>query len=70
MQNATDQGTVPVTPRGAETGYWDAITGEPLPANLARAARAEEIAFMLDWRVWDEVPVEECYQVTGKKPWE
>ena len=23
---------------------------------------------MLDWRVWDEVPVEQSYQRTGKKP--
>ena len=68
MQHPIDQSAVPVTPLGAATGYWGAITGEPLPANLAKAARAEEIEFMLDWQVWEEVPVEQSYQVTGKKP--
>ena len=37
--------------------YWDELTGEPLPRQLTRAARLEELAFMDDWRVWDVVPV-------------
>ena len=48
--------------------YWDQTTGEPLPAHLARAARAEEIAFMKDWRVWDKVPTSMSWRVSGRAP--
>jgi hypothetical protein len=48
--------------------YWDAITNEELPADLTAAARAEELAFMTEWQVWDVVPVAECWKNTGKKP--
>jgi hypothetical protein len=48
--------------------YWDAITNEELPAGLTSAARAEELAFMAEWKVWDVVPVAECWKNTGKKP--
>ena len=51
-----------------EGKYWDANTGEPLPSALARAARREELDFMIGWGVWDEVPVEECRRVTNKNP--
>ena len=36
--------------------YRDATTGEELPGNLVEAARAEEIAFMQSWQVWEVVP--------------
>jgi hypothetical protein len=48
--------------------YWDAITNEELPANLTAEARAEELAFMDEWKVWDVVPLTECWKNTGKKP--
>jgi hypothetical protein len=48
--------------------YWDAITNEELPADLTAAARAEELAFMNEWKVWDVVPLAECWKNTGKKP--
>jgi hypothetical protein len=48
--------------------YWDAITNEELPADLTAEARAEELAFMNEWRVWDVVPLTECWKNTGKKP--
>jgi hypothetical protein len=48
--------------------FWDEVTGEPLPAALVRASRAEELDFLKDWDVWEEVPVEECHRVTGRKP--
>jgi hypothetical protein len=48
--------------------YWDAITNEELPADLTAAARAEELAFMAEWQVWDVVPVVECWKNTGKRP--
>jgi hypothetical protein len=48
--------------------YWDAITNEELPADLTAEARAEELAFMKEWGVWDVVPVSECWKTTGKRP--
>jgi len=39
-----------------------------LPAELVRASRAEELEFLKAWEVWDEVRVEECFKVTGRKP--
>jgi hypothetical protein len=48
--------------------FWDELTGEHLPADLVRASRAEEIEFLKAWEVWDEVRVEECHRVTGRRP--
>jgi hypothetical protein len=48
--------------------YWDAITNEELPADLTAESRAEELAFMKEWGVWDVVPVSECWKNTGKRP--
>ena len=47
---------------------YDELTGEELAPALVRAARKEEVDFMLDWDVWEEVPVEQCRKVTGKGP--
>ena len=59
---------VQLSPEGEQASYWDENTGEPLPSDLAQAARLEEIAFMQSWRVWDEVLVEECRRATKKTP--
>ena len=48
--------------------FWDELTGEHLPTELVRASRAEELEFLREWEVWEEVPVEECHKVTGRKP--
>jgi hypothetical protein len=48
--------------------YWDAITNAELPADLTAASRAEEIAFMKEWHVWDVVPISESWRLTGKAP--
>jgi hypothetical protein len=48
--------------------YWDAITNEELPPELTAASRAEEIAFMREWEVWDVVPVSESWRLTGRAP--
>lgn len=53
---------------GQSTGFWDVNTGEPPPADLSSAARLEEIGVMLDWKVWDEVPTEECRRRMVKRP--
>jgi len=49
-------------------GYVDDITGDKLPTKETEAARWEEIEFMGDWKVWDEVDIEECRRATGKGP--
>ena len=48
--------------------FWDEVSGEQLPAELVRASRAEELEFLKAWEVWDEVRVEECFKITGRKP--
>lgn len=50
------------------TTFRDNLSGEALPAHLVRYARREEIDFMLEWQVWEEVPVARCWQATGKGP--
>jgi hypothetical protein len=53
---------------GGDRQYWDENTGEKLPPELVAASRGEELEFMAGWQVWDEVPISECLQRTGKKP--
>jgi hypothetical protein len=48
--------------------YLEDITHEELPADLTAEARAEELAFMNERKVWDIVLVAECWKNTGKKP--
>jgi hypothetical protein len=48
--------------------YFDNLSGSALPPRLVEKARKEEIDFMLDWEVWEEVPVARCWQATGKGP--
>ena len=57
-----------VEDEGAAPEFWDEISGEALPTHLVQASRAEELKFMSDWEVWEEAPVAECHQVTGRKP--
>jgi hypothetical protein len=62
-------GTPPrVEDEGAAPEFWDEISGEVLPTHLVQASRAEELEFMNEWEVWEEAPVTECHQVTGRKP--
>jgi hypothetical protein len=48
--------------------YFDNLSGSALPPRLVEKARKEEIDFMVDWEVWEEVPVARCWQATGKGP--
>jgi hypothetical protein len=48
--------------------YFDNLSGVALPPKLVEKARKEEIDFMIDWAVWEEVPVARCWQTTGKGP--
>lgn len=47
---------------------FDEYTGDELPPQLVREARAEEVAMMEEWAVWDVVEVAEAHRVTGKPP--
>ena len=51
-----------------EGEYVDQKTGQPLDQGLAKAARLEEIAFMKKIGLYEEVPIEECWEKTGKPP--
>ena len=48
--------------------YVDQRTGEPLDPALARAARLEEVSYMKKIGLYDEVPIQECWDMTGKGP--
>ena len=51
-----------------EGEYVDQKTGQQLDPALARAARLEEIEFMKKIGLYEEVPIEECWEKTGKAP--
>lgn len=44
------------------------MSGKPLSKAGVQAARAEEIDFANKYRVWDLVPIQEAYDVTGQAP--
>ena len=48
--------------------FWGDISGKPLPPNLVRSSRQEEIDFMESWTVWHTVLVSQCWETTGKAP--
>jgi hypothetical protein len=48
--------------------YIDQKTGEYLDPELARRARLEEIQFMKKIGLFEEVPIEQCWEMTGKDP--
>ena len=47
---------------------YDELTGEPLPADLVRASRQEEVEFMEGWRCWERVSCEDAWRLGGKRP--
>ena len=48
--------------------YVDQKTGEHLDPELARRARSEEIQFMKKISLFEEVPIEQCWEMIGKAP--
>ena len=48
--------------------YHDEITGKLLPKQEVIKARLDEMCQIRTHAVYDKVPIEECYIVTGKKP--
>ncbi len=48
--------------------YYDDITGELLDSKLVEAAVKDEMETYHSHGVYRKVPIDECYQSTGKKP--
>lgn len=48
--------------------FTDEVSGKALESSKVAAARAEEIDYATRYKVWDVVPISECYQKTGKGP--
>jgi hypothetical protein len=46
---------------------YDAITGIPIPAELVRRAKEEEIGMVRKFAVYSKVPVQQCWDRTGKR---
>ena len=46
--------------------YWDDANGGWLDSKLVRAARAEELAAIKSYEVYEKRPIKECLEVTGK----
>ena len=48
--------------------FWDEMSGKQLNAEEARAARLDEIKQFHSHEVYEKVPIEECWNSTGKAP--
>ena len=42
------------------------MSGAPLDPELVCKARIEEIEYITSMNLYDKVPIEQCWQVTGK----
>ena len=49
------------------TEYWDNVSGQPLDPAAVRAARIEEVEYIRGRKLYDTVPITECWERTGKK---
>ena len=49
-------------------GAWDDVHGGDLPPEEVAAARNEEVGYMKKRGIWHEVPIQECWNETGKAP--
>ena len=47
---------------------WDDVSGAALDPKEVRRARSEEIEYVHKMELYEKVPVEECWNVTGKNP--
>ena len=48
--------------------YWDEVSGDKLDEQGVRKAREEEMEEIYKHQVYNKVPTEECWQVTGRDP--
>ena len=55
-------------PSDDQTLFFDNITGLQLDAQKVREARQAELEHIDAHGVWEVVPIDEAWQVTGKKP--
>ena len=53
---------------GRPETFIDAVSGQPLQTSLVRAARAIEMKYFDDKKVWEKRPHGEAFQRTGKRP--
>ena len=51
-----------------EQEYWDSASGQPLDPELVRKARHEEVQYIRQSKLYNIVPIEECYQYTRRAP--
>ncbi len=48
--------------------FWDNTSGQPLDPSLVRKARIEEMEEVRKHTVYHKVPLEKCWEATGKRP--
>ena len=60
----------PIHGGGAENGhrFYDNATGRPLETRRVLDARAEEIKYFKDKKIYIKVPRAKCFEKTGKAP--
>ena len=51
-----------------EWAAWDDVKGGALRVSDVKAARREEVEYMVKRRIWTQRPVNECWQRTGSAP--
>ena len=51
-------------------GEWctDDVSGETLDVGMVKAAREEETTFLKLKRIYDKVPINEAWEITGRGP--
>ena len=47
---------------------WDDVNGGELPMGEVKAARGEEIGYMVNRGIWSQVPIWMSWELTGKGP--
>ena len=47
---------------------FDDVSGMTMPASKVKAARLEEVGFMMSKPLWEVVPTTQCWARTGKAP--
>ena len=48
--------------------YWADLSGKSLPDHLVKAAREKERDTLDTFKVYQKVPIQECWDKTGKGP--
>merc|ERR1711873_169630 len=53
---------------GSAPEHWDDLSGKPLNPELVKRARLEEMGELAKHRVYEKVPISECWNKTGSGP--